>query len=124
MTYPPQADGYAAGASGYPGQYGQVGQPAPSATATGAGRYQIGPPSNVGWAVVAILCFWPLSFVAMTRALQVYPLWAAGRYAEAEAASAMAKKLGIISMAVVVALFVLYIAFIVVMVGLASTSSW
>ncbi|MBB1015995.1 CD225/dispanin family protein, partial [Dietzia schimae] len=93
----------------------------------GAGGYgttseaRPGPPSNVGWAVASILFFWPLSFVAMTRALDVYPLWAAGRHAEAEAASATAKKLGILSLAIVAVLIVLYFIFIFAMVGLASS---
>jgi len=85
---------------------------------------QTGPPSNIGWAVASILFFWPLSFVAMTRALQVYPLWAAGRHAEAEAASATAKKLGLISIAVVAVLIVLYFVFIFVMVGVAATAGY
>lgn len=80
-----------------------------------------GPPSNVGWAVASILFFWPLSFVAMTRALDVYPLWAAGRHAEAEAASATAKKLGVLSLAIVAVLIVVYFVFIFAMVGLASS---
>lgn len=80
-----------------------------------------GPPSNVGWAVASILFFWPLSFIAMTRALDVYPLWAAGRHAEAEAASATAKRLGMISLAIVAVLIVLYFIFIFAMVGLASS---
>ena len=94
---------------------------------TGAGGYQAAsvdrtsPPSNVGWAVASILFFWPLSFVAMTRALEVYPLWAAGRHAEAEAASATAKKLGMISLAIVAVLIVLYFIFIFAMVGVASS---
>lgn len=92
----------------------------------GAGGYgttsaiRPGPPSNVGWAVASILFFWPLSFVAMTRAADVYPLWAAGHHAEAEAASASAKKLGLISLAIFGGLVVLYFVFIIAMVGLAS----
>lgn len=82
------------------------------------------PPSNVGWAVAAILFFWPLSFVAMTRALDVYPLWAAGRHAEAEAASATAKKFGVISLIVFAAVIVLYFVFIFAMVGLAASSGY
>lgn len=98
--------------------YGQgYGQPVPQAYGTG----QSCPPSNVGWAVAAIICFWPLSFVAMTRALDVYPLWAQGRHAEAQAASATAKKLGQISLWIVLGLIVLYIAFLVVMVGVAAS---
>ncbi|MGX1767711.1 CD225/dispanin family protein [Dietzia sp. NPDC055343] len=154
MTYPPQGDnsgqdngytdyssqtGYNAQSAygqGAPGQsgYGQsgFGQPgyaqadyaAQNPSFGSAGATQIGPPSNVGWAVASILFFWPLSFVAMTRALQVYPLWAAGRHAEAEAASATVKKLGMISLALVVLLIVLYVVFIFVLVGAAATAGY
>ena len=99
---------------GYPGQSVYAQNP--------SGRP--GPPSNVGWAVASIIFFWPLAFVAMTRAMDVYPLWAAGRHAEAEAASATAKKLGVISIALVVALIVLYIVFIIAVVGLAASSGY
>src|SRR5699024_6431174 len=78
-----------------------------------------GPASTVGWAVAAIVCFWPLAFVAMTRAIDVYPLWAAGRHAEAEAASATAKKLGVISLVIAAVVIVLYFVFVFAMVGLA-----
>lgn len=99
---------------GYPGQslYAQN----PSA--------RPGPPSNVGWAVASIIFFWPLSFVAMTRALDVYPLWAAGRHEESEAASNTAKKLGMISIAILVVLFALYMVFIFAMVGLAASTGY
>src|SRR5690606_6508143 len=83
---------YASGQS----TYGQTNYSAQSPSYVNTGAAQTGPPSNIGWAVASILFFWPLSFIAMTRSMQVYPLWAAGRYAEAEAASASAKKLGII----------------------------
>ncbi len=142
MTYPSYEDSSGQGggagqsasgypdysASGYPAQtgYGPAGYgaqspvPAPGAQ-PGNGFARPGPPSNVGWAVASILCFWPLSFIAMTRALDVYPLWAAGRHAEAAAASASAKKLGIVSLAIVAVFIVLYLVFFVAMVGLASS---
>lgn len=136
MTYPPYGDssgrsqeqdslpgyteyfaqpGYGHGTYGsqsmYPAQGGQY----------GGGSARPGPPSNVGWAVASILFFWPLSFIAMTRALDVYPLWASGRHAEAEAASASAKKLGMISIAILAVLVILYFVFILMMVGLAAS---
>ena len=136
MTYPPQGDNSGQDAYGQSpygqesyGQYGHAqsgyGTQAPSYASQGgfaenpAGRP--GPPSNVGWAVASILFFWPLAFVAMTRALDVYPLWASGRHTEAEAASASAKKLGIISIVVFLGLFVLYFVFIFAMVGLTAS---
>lgn len=136
MTYPSQngpsgqdtGSGYTdySAQPGYPGRGGYGGYGAqssfgaqPASPENPSGRP--GPPSNVGWAVASILFFWPLAFVAMTRALDVYPLWAAGRHAEAEAASASAKKLGMISLGLMVALVVLYVVFLIVMVGLAAT---
>lgn len=101
---------------------GQSGYSAMSPSYAAGGGAPACPPSNVGWAVASILFFWPLSFVAMTRALEVYPLWAAGRQADAEAASASAKKLGLISLAIVALIIVLYLIFMVVLVGLASTA--
>ena len=109
------------------GSYGQGGYGSQTPAYSGSGGFAAapgarpGPPSNVGWAVASILFFWPLSFIAMTRALEVYPLWAAGRYAEAEAASATAKRLGMISLAIVAVLIILYLIFIFAMVGLASS---
>lgn len=151
MTYPPQDDNYGQGSYGQEpygqghygqGSYGEQGSYGQQ-TSYGQGGYGAqaapypgqdsvianpagapGPPSNVGWAVASIVFFWPLAFVAMTRALEVYPLWAAGRHAEAEAASATAKKLGMISLAVVAAFFVLYLVFIVIVVGVASSSGY
>ena len=127
-----QAD-YGQGAYGQPG-YGQPGYGQPgygqtdySAQSTSPGNSydpQLGPPSNIGWAVASILFFWPLSFVAMTRAMQVYPLWQAGRHAEAEAASATAKKLGTISLVLIAALFVLYFVFILIMVSVAASAGY
>lgn len=116
------------GQQGYgSGSYGQGGYGSQTPAYSGSNAFAAtpgarpGPPSNVGWAVASILFFWPLSFIAMTRALEVYPLWAAGRHAEAEAASATAKKLGMISLAIVAVLIVLYLIFIFAMVGLASS---
>ena len=113
------------GQSSYgPSSHGQAGFSAQPSSQASTFDPQIGPPSNIGWAVVSILFFWPLSFVAMARALQVFPLWQAGRYAEAEAASATAKKLGGISLAVFAALFLLYFVFIFVMVGVAASAGY
>lgn len=124
MTYPPQGNpsGYSTppefgGQGAYGAQSGYPGQ----GYAADSGPARPGPPSNVGWAVAAILFFWPLAFTAMTRALDVYPLWAAGRYAEAEAASASAKKLGMVSLGIMLGLVIMYFVMIFVMVGLASS---
>lgn len=113
------------GQAGY-GQssYGRTDLSAQSSSPASTTDPQLGPPSNIGWAVASILFFWPLSFVAMTRAMQVYPLWQAGRHSEAEAASATAKKLGVISLVLVAVLIALYVVFIFVMVAVAASASY
>lgn len=125
----PGQDSYGQSAQGQD-SYGQGGYGAQAPSYSGFGGSAANssgytaPPSNVGWAVAAIVFFWPLSFVAMTRALDVYPLWAAGRHAEAEAASATAKKFGTISLIVFAAMIVLYFVFVFAMVGLAASSGY
>lgn len=104
--------------------YGETGFSAQSASPAGTTDPQLGPPSNIGWAVASILFFWPLSFVAMTRAMQVYPLWQAGRHTEAEAASATAKKFGVISLVVAAVLWALYFVFIFFMVAVAASTGY
>lgn len=103
--------------------YGQTEYSAQSPSFAAGGGAPACPPSNVGWAVATILFFWPLAFVAMSRALDVYPLWATGRYAESEAASATAKKYGMISLIIWGVLILLYLVFIVIMIAVASTST-
>ncbi|MCJ0907100.1 CD225/dispanin family protein [Rhodococcus sp. ARC_M6] len=58
------------------------------------------PRPNVGWAVAAVVFFWPLAFSAFTHALSVYPLWASGDHAGAQRAADRTKKLGVISLVV------------------------
>ena len=36
------------------------------------------PSSNAGWAVVAVIFFWPLAIPAFNHALKVHPLWLMG----------------------------------------------
>jgi hypothetical protein len=68
-----------------PGRPGVQVQPAP-------------PPVNAGWAVAALLFFWPLAFSAFSHAFNVYPLWARGDAAEAWAASERVRRLGQMSL--------------------------
>lgn len=68
------------------------------------------PPQNTGWAVVAVLFFWPVAFSAFSHSAKVYPLWAMGDYAGAETASAKAKRLGKIALVVWVVVTVVFIA--------------
>ncbi|ADG98928.1 Interferon-induced transmembrane protein [Segniliparus rotundus DSM 44985] len=64
--------------------YAQPGQPQPP-------RQAGPPPSNVGWAVASVVCFFPFAFVAFTHALNVFPLWAQGDQQGAQEASGKAK---------------------------------
>ncbi|EKT81910.1 hypothetical protein WSS_A14839 [Rhodococcus opacus M213] len=56
------------------------------------------PPSNVGWAVAAMMSFWPLAFFAFSDALKVFPRWYSGDLDGARAASSRARMLGIIAL--------------------------
>jgi hypothetical protein len=56
------------------------------------------PSANAGWAVVALLFFWPLSFSAFTHSFNVYPLWASGNVAGAQYASDRVRRLGQLSL--------------------------
>ena len=77
MTYPPQQpppppSSYGAPQGGVPGQQ---------------------PDSNLVWAIlVTVLCCLPFGIVSIVYASKVSGLWAQGRYAEAQEASANAKK--------------------------------
>lgn len=91
-------------------QYGAPAQPQP-------------PKSNVGWAVAALIFFWPTAFSAFTHAMNVYPLWATGDLAGAQHASERAKKLGMISLILWAVLCVLIVVFYVVVIGWAISNA-
>jgi hypothetical protein len=79
------------------------------------------PSANAGWAVVALLFFWPLSFSAFTHAFNVYPLSAAGNVAGAQYASNRVRRLGQLSLWIfggLLLLFaILYAIFVVVLIS-------
>jgi len=82
MSYPGSPGG------GYPGApYPYGGPPGWAAP--------LPPDKNIGWAVAALILFWPLSIPAFIAATKVSDLWFTGRYAEAVQASADARKWGI-----------------------------
>ncbi|MFC9761857.1 CD225/dispanin family protein [Rhodococcus jostii] len=58
------------------------------------------PPSNVGWAVAAVVFFWPLAFAALSNALKVFPRWSTGDLDGARTASRRARTLGIIALSI------------------------
>ncbi|MDX1885896.1 CD225/dispanin family protein [Mycolicibacterium sp. 120270] len=84
------------------------------------------PPHNVGWAVAAVLFFWPLSFSAFTHAFNVYPLWAAGNFAGAQYASDRARRLGQLSLWIAGGLLLLFVIFyaIFLMVLISQGGDW
>jgi Interferon-induced transmembrane protein len=91
-------------------------------TQTPPGQPPVGPPPhNVGWAVAAVLFFWPLAFSAFTHAFNVYPLWAAGNYAGAQYASDRFRRLGQLSLWIAGGLLlifvILYTIFVIVMIS-------
>ncbi|MGW6377057.1 CD225/dispanin family protein [Rhodococcus sp. NPDC055112] len=67
------------------------------------------PPSNAGWAVAALVFFWPLAFAAFNHSSSVYPRWALGDYHGAQYASDRAKQLGKIALWVGIGLGVLFV---------------
>jgi Interferon-induced transmembrane protein len=67
------------------------------------------PAVHAGWAVAALLFFWPLSFSAFTHAFNVYPLWARGDVAGAVAASDRVRRLGQLSLWLAGGLFLLFL---------------
>ncbi|QBJ97105.1 CD225/dispanin family protein [Rhodococcus sp. ABRD24] len=72
------------------------------------------PPSNAGWAVAALVAFWPLAFAAFSNAFDVYPRWARGDFAGAQYASDRVRKLGQLSLWILGGILVLVaIAYIV-----------
>lgn len=79
-----------------PGMTGQMGAPAL-------------PPSNAGWAVAALVFFWPVAFTAFNHVNDVYPKWAMGDYAGAQHASDRAKALGKIALWVSLGLMALFV---------------
>ncbi|MGW6695081.1 CD225/dispanin family protein [Rhodococcus sp. NPDC054953] len=100
-------------------------------TGSTAPAYSATPPlpdSNAGWAVAALLFFWPLSFAAFNHSSRVYPLWAMGDYASAKYASDRAKSLGKISLFLSVMVLtltvVLYIGAIAFALSMSSASTY
>ncbi|MGF0313095.1 CD225/dispanin family protein [Rhodococcus sp. IEGM1428] len=70
------------------------------------------PSSNAGWAVVAVIFFWPLAIPAFNHALKVHPLWMMGDVQGAEYSSNRAGFFGKLSLIIFGAFIVLYLAFI------------
>ncbi|KZS68919.1 hypothetical protein A4G26_00735 [Mycobacterium kansasii] len=96
MSYPPGPYGgspeWPGQQPGWQGQQPQPGWPAPQP------GYAPEPDNYLVWAILAtILCCLPFGIVSIVYSTKVSGLWAQGRYAEAQAAAANAKKWAIIS---------------------------
>ena len=113
MSYP--SDPYG-GAPGWPGQQppGYGGQPAYGG--------QPEPDNYLVWAILStVLCCLPAGIVSIVYSTKVSGLWAQGRYGEAQAASASAKKWAIISAIVGVVGAVIGIVLYIVLIAAAVT---
>lgn len=103
--------GYGTPPPGVPGQY-------PSAP-------QGKPDNYLVWAILTtIFCCLPFGIVAIVKSSKVDGLWSSGQYAEAQAASADAKKWSIIAAIVGVVAGILYALFYILVFAAASTNGY
>jgi hypothetical protein len=123
--YPAQSNpppGYAQ--QGYPPQgyagYQQPGYPQQGYAAQGypqQGYPAAAPPGNLGWAIVAVLLFWPLAIPAFINYGRVEGSWYRGDPAGAYVASANVKKYGVIALCIGLVLVVIWFIVAVVLVA-------
>jgi Interferon-induced transmembrane protein len=66
------------------------------------------PPNHLGWAIAAILLFWPVGIAAIIKSTQVDRYWMMGQHGLAEQASRTTRTLGIVSLVVAGSLVVLW----------------
>jgi hypothetical protein len=111
---PPYGQPY--GQGGYPPPYGS---PYPPAYGQPAGTP---PPGHLGWAITAVVFFWPLAIAAFINYSRVESLWYRGDWAGSQRASDSVKRFGVIALCIGLAIVVLYIALFATVVG-AGTSS-
>ncbi len=100
MSYPDDQQTTRIGAGGYgrePYAAGEQKWIDPTAPAVGWQPPAV-PTANGGWAVATVIFFWPLAFVAFSKALSVPTLLAQGRIPEAQAASDSVARLGKIAL--------------------------
>ncbi|GAA1457215.1 CD225/dispanin family protein [Williamsia maris] len=81
------------------------------------------PKANGGWAVAALLFFWPLAFVAFSKALSVPTLLALGRVQEAQEASDSVVRLGKIALVCGIAIGVVAVVLQVVVLSEVTATS-
>lgn len=105
--YPPGfGPGYGSPGPGYPPPFGFPGYP---------GQPVAGPPppSNLGWAIAAIILFWPLGIPALINATRVDTQWFRGDPAGAITSSTNARRFAMWAIGISVTLFVLAIVFFI-----------
>lgn len=88
--YPPYGSPYPP----YGSQYGPPGQP---------------PPGHLGWAVTAVIFFWPLAIAAFINYARVDSLWYRGDAFGAQRASDAVKRYGVIALCIGLAIIVFYV---------------
>lgn len=81
------------------------------------------PPTNAGWAVAAVIFFWPLAFSAFTHSSSVYPRWASGDYHGAQYASDRTKQLGKYALWIFAGLWGAFVVFYIVIIAVVISSA-
>ncbi|MBP2319681.1 hypothetical protein JOF56_000066 [Kibdelosporangium banguiense] len=99
QAYQPYPAGYPSYPPPYPGYAGYPGYPPPG----------LAPPSHLGWAIAALVVFWPIGIPAIIKSTQVDRYWMTGQPVLAEQASRTAKTLGVVAVAVAGALVVIWL---------------
>jgi hypothetical protein len=104
-------------------QWQQQWQPPPTLAGYGYQPYGYGygpagppPPNHIGWAIAAIILFWPLAIPAFIYSSRVESAWYRGDLAGARRASANTRTCGIWAIVVGVASFVLFFAISVLLI--------
>jgi hypothetical protein len=99
---------------GYPG-YGAPGYGPPGYGPPGYGPSGYGPPpGHLGWAITALVFFWPLAIAAFINYARVDRDYYRGDLAGAQRASGMVRKLGIIALVLGPCLVILYITVVLI----------
>lgn len=88
---------------------------------TGTASQGAPPPSYLVWAILSVLCCWPLAIVSIVFATQVNGKWAIGDVAGAQVASECARKFAIWSL---IAWGIVLVLWLLVRLGLAMSTGF
>lgn len=105
------------GQGGFPPPYGS---PYPPAYGQPAGTP---PPGHLGWAITAVIFFWPLAIAAFINYSRVESLWYRGDWAGSQRASEAVKRYGVIALCIGLAIIVLYIGLAATVIGTGASST-